>query len=127
MEGAASDWSCVTSGVPQGSILGLSFFYFSLTTSQALYPVDDTKLPKAVTCNEDCVQLQEALRCAEKWSKDSNINFNPSKCKGLAITRRKTPFIANYYLCSTEIKSLEDEVDLGIIVTCNLSGNNKIK
>ena len=95
------------------------------TTSAGLY-ADDTKLFKSISSNEDCVQLQEALTGAENWSGDSNISFNPSKCKVLSITRRKNPIVVKYYLFSSEIKRVDNESDLGITVTYNLSWNNHI-
>ena len=65
------------------------------TTSDGLY-AGEYKLYKSIASYEDCVQLQEALTDAENWSKDSNISFNTSKCKGLSITRRKNPILAKY-------------------------------
>ena len=73
IEGAASEWPSVTSGVPQGSILGPMLFLLFIndlpdviptTTSVGLY-ADDTKLFKSITSYEDCVQLQKALTDAE--------------------------------------------------------------
>ena len=99
------------------------------STSTGLY-ADDTKLYREISTPEDCSQLQEALSCADVWSKDNNINFNPSKCKILTFSRRKTPFLFEYYLGSSELKRVNDEVDLGITVTSNLSWTthiNKIK
>ena len=94
---------------------------------------DDTKLYREISTPEDCSQLQEALSCADVWSKDNNINFNPSKCKILTFSRRKvlTFFILfEYHLGSSKLKRVNDEVDLGITVTNNLSWTthiNKIK
>ena len=68
-----SEWTSVTSGVPQGSILGPMLFLLFIndlpdviptTTSVGLY-ADDTKLFKSITSYEDCVQLQKALTDAE--------------------------------------------------------------
>ena len=138
VEGAASSWSPVTSGVPQGSILGPMLFLLFIndlsdvipeSTSTGLY-ADDAKLYRKISTPEDCSQLQEALSCADVWSKDNNINFNSTKCKILTFSRRKTPFLFEYYLGSSELKRVNDEVDLGITVTSNLSWTthiNKIK
>ena len=121
LEGAASKWSLVNSGVPQGSILGPMLFLLFINdlpdamppeTSTALY-ADDTKLYRTVTSFQDCSHLQEALSCADKWSKESNINFNSSKCKVLTISRRKTSFVSNYHLGPTQMTRVDCEVDLG--------------
>jgi hypothetical protein len=82
---------------------------------------------KAITSREDCVLLQEALSCAEDWSRECNINFNPSKCKILTISRRKTPCLTDYHLGAADLKRVTSEVDLGVTVTNNLSWNTHIK
>ena len=134
VEGVASEWSPVTSGVPQGSILGPMLFLLFIndlpdvippTTSTGLY-ADDTKLYTAITSRQDCDNLQEALSYVDDWSKESNINFNTSKCKALTISRRKQPIVLNYHLGSAELIRVDSEVDLGITVTSNLSWNRHI-
>jgi hypothetical protein len=48
----------------------------------------------------------------------------------LTFSRRKTPFLFEHYLGSSELKRVNEEVDLEITVTSNLSWTthiNKIK
>ena len=70
VEGAAPSWSPVTSGVPQGSILGLMLFLLFIndfpdvipeSTSTGLY-ADDTKLYREISTPDYCSQLQEVCR-----------------------------------------------------------------
>ena len=77
VEGAASDWSPVTSGFPQESILGPMVFLLFINdlpdvipkpTSTGLY-ADDTKLFQPVRTLEDSKQLQLAFSCAADWSR----------------------------------------------------------
>ncbi|CAB4011831.1 Hypothetical predicted protein [Paramuricea clavata] len=134
VDGATSEWSQVTSGVPQGSILGPMLFLLFInhlpniippSTSTGLY-ADDTKLYKTLRSRQDCDLLQDSLSHADDWSKQSNIDFNASKCKVLTISRRKSPIETKYYLGSTELVRVDSEVDLGITVTGKLSWNQHI-
>ena len=70
VDGATSNWVPVTSGVPQGSLLGPVLFVIFINdlpdilpdeTLAALY-ADDTKLYKSITSVGDCESLQQALR-----------------------------------------------------------------
>ena len=98
VDGATSNWVPVTSGVPQGSLLGPVLFVIFINdlpdilpdeTLAALY-ADDTKLYKSITSVGDCESLQQALTDLDCWSRDNNLDFNESKCKVLTITRKKT-------------------------------------
>ena len=134
VEGIASDWSPVTSGAPQGSILGpmlLLLFINDLpdvipqAASTGLY-ADDAKLYRAITSNKDSACLQTALTCAEVWSADSNITFNTSKWKIMTISRCRNLLIANCHLGSADLIRVDSEVDLGITLTSNLCWNAHI-
>ena len=134
VDGATSEWSQVTCGVPQGSILGPMLFLLFIndlpdiippSTSTCLY-ADDTKLYKAIRSRQDCDLLQESLSLTDDWSKQSNIDFNASKCKVLTISRRKSLIETKYHLGSTELVRVDSEVDLGITVTKKLSWNQHI-
>ena len=94
-------------------------------TSTGLY-VDDTKLYNAIKSSHDCDHLQQALSYADDWSKQSNIDFNVSKCKVLTISRRKSQIESKYRLESTELMRVDSEVDLEVTVTSKLSWNQQI-
>ena len=134
VNGVGSEWSQVTSSVPQGSILGPMLFILFINdlpdvisppTSTGLY-ADDTKLYNAIKSSQDCDHLQEALSHADGWSKQSNIDFNVSKCKVLTISRQKSPIESKYHLGLTELMRVNNEVDLGVTVTSKLSWNQHI-
>ena len=131
MDGATSQWTPVTSGVPQGSILGPMLFVIFINDAPdvinnkaipALF-ADDTKLYKNITSVNDCNQLQETLTHLDTWSQDNNVKFNGSKCKVLSVTRKKAPISFPYHLGSTELSRVDDEKDLGVIFSSKLQWN----
>ena len=128
-EGAASHWSPVTSGVPQGSILSPLLFTLFINdlpdeaahgVKPALY-ADDTKLYRNVSFTEHCYLIQVTLSKMHDWSQRNNIRFNTSKCKAPTVTRKKTPIIFNYILDDTTLTRVSEENDLGVIITSTLS------
>ena len=129
VDGVASTWSPVTSGVPQGSILGPLLFVIFINdlpdftvkgTETALY-ADDTKLHDTITSTNDCERLQQSLTNLDHWSVQNNIRFNPSKCKVLTISRKKSPITYDYTLGTVKLIRVCNEKDLGVITSCELA------
>ena len=129
LEGASSQWAPVTSGVPQGSLLGPLMFVIFINdlpdalngeVNTALY-ADDSKVFGAVKCVHDCEVVQAALSNMDEWTRYNNIQFNISKCKALTVTRKKQPVHYNYTLNNVQLTRVAEENDLGIIVTSTLS------
>ena len=89
INGRYSDWTAVTSGVPQGSVLGPTLFLMFINDledsvqSTVLKFADDTKLYTEVTKEEGGEQLQEDLDKCTEWDKQWMMEFNVSKCKVL--------------------------------------------
>ena len=90
VDGVASEWSEVTSGVPMPFLRFINDLpdVIPPPTSTGLY-ADDTKLYNAIKSNQDCGQPQKALSYADNWSKQSNIDFNVSTSKVLTISSQK--------------------------------------
>ena len=88
----------VTSGVPQGSILGPVLFSLyandlpdAVTSSHVAMFADDTKLFKEIHTTQDCKLLQNDLDQLQTWSENSDLKFNASKCNFQMITRKLKP------------------------------------
>ena len=112
IDGVASERLSVTSGVPQGSIVGPLLFVIFFNdprdvvheqTNTALYAVD-TKLHRTIVSVKDCDILQRDLASLNTWSSVSNMKFNASKCKVLTVTRKKSPVTHQYHLGNIYIK-----------------------
>ena len=86
IEGVASGWERVLSGVPQGSVLGpVLFIVFiddidEVIRSTVLKFADDTKLVARVGSEEDRERLRQDLIELFKWSEDWQMLFNLDKC-----------------------------------------------
>ena len=87
----------MTSGVPQGSILGPLLFLLyisdspnvtSPSTSIALF-ADDAKCYRVVHNAKDCSSLQHDLYSVYDWSKDWSLSYNTNKCEVLRISRKR--------------------------------------
>ena len=127
VDGVASQWAPVTSGVPQGSILGPMLFVVFINdlpdsipdkTTAALY-ADDTKLYRSIVSVADCEDQQQALTKLDTWSSVSNLKFNASKCKVLTVTRKRSPILHTYQLGCKELLRVGQEKDLGVTLTSN--------
>ena len=74
----------VTSGVPQGTVLGpiLFLIYINdfpeyLTHSKLRLFADDSIIYKEITCQDDCKKLQSDLDAAARWEADWLMAFHP--------------------------------------------------
>ena len=134
LDNVASEWSPVTSGVPQGSILGPLLFTIFIHTlpdslspgSQAALYADDSKVFRPITSLVDSMALQQDLNNLEVWSSKNSIQFNPSKCKILTVTRKINPITFSYKLTSNDLVRCDEERDLGITITYNLKWDSHI-
>ena len=92
--GVHSDWKEVSSGVPQGSILGpvlFSIFINDLDSNlinEVLKFADDTKVWGRVDSVEDVSKMQEDLNRLGLWSEKNLMPFNVSKCRVMHLGNR---------------------------------------
>ena len=82
VDGKASAWVPVESGVPQGTVLGPQLFLAFINdlpkavSSRVRLFVDDCVLYRKVETNADCHALQEDLRSLEEWERQWCMSFN---------------------------------------------------
>ena len=137
LDGHYSDWLAVTSGVPQGSILGPLLFlvyindmpsYIHHGSNLALF-ADDSKLYHPINTASSRTCLQADLDGLHKWSIDHGMSFNITKCKVLHMSKRRSRREPqqNYHLEGQVLSSVPMTYDLGVAVTDQLSWGTHIK
>lgn len=131
--GATSNTLPVTSGVPQGSILGPALFLLyvndlpdAIKSSSVSMFADDTKIFKEIKSAADADLLQKDLSNLESWSTASGLLFNKNKCHAQSITRKTKPVITTYKMNESNLKSTRCERDLGVWVSSDLTWTKQI-
>ena len=112
VEGSKSISSPVTSGVPQGSILGpLLFLLFINDLPSVLDPAtrcrlfaDDCLVYRDIRTIEDQIQLQRDLYALETWGTQWGMSFSVDKCNIMTIARQTTPQVYLYQLNNQVLK-----------------------
>ena len=128
VKGEASNWLTVTSGVPQGSLLGPLFFIvyindlpgvISKESSIALY-ADDSKMYRVISTQEDLSTFQSDVDKISDWCKMNKMRINTKKCKIMRITRKKSPLVGEYNIEGQPLESVNVYKDLGLFTarTC---------
>lgn len=128
VNGEKSSPGCVTSGIPQGTVLGPLLFVIYINdilenlTSGGFLFADDTKIFKSVTSKEDSLNLQADIDALVKWSEIWGMEFNREKCHVLTLGKfENTKHTQRYQLSGDEIEHVFTEKDLGITIDSELT------
>ena len=124
--GAESSWISVTSGMPQGTVLGnLSFLLYindlpDCVSSSVWLFADDCLLYRRVTSVDDQLELQNDLTRLEEWTLTWGIKFNLSKCTILSVSRSRTPLAKFYSLCGVLLSLANEAKYLGVSLSWDM-------
>ena len=131
VNGSLSDWEFVTSGVPQGSVLGpLLFSMFvcdvpDLLNCHISMFADDTKVYQVINERDgELHNLQEDINSLQDWAKTMQMIFHPLKCKVMHLGPTNP---GSEYTMTTmgggkhTLEAVCEEKDLGVTIDMKLS------
>ena len=129
IDGTQSSWRAVTSGVPQGSVIGPTLFLLfindiqdNIQSSIRLF-ADDCVVYREIVNEDDHLKLLQDVQLLSIWSQTWLMNFNVQKCGIHSITRKRTPRIYQYKLLNDEIPRVNEYKYLGVTITADLRWN----
>ena len=117
----------ITSGVPQGSILGpLIFVLFvndicdTLSSPKLLF-ADDLKFYRIIKSLPDCSALQEDINVLLTWCHLNGMEINIKKCCCITFTRKTKPLLFNYKITTQFLQKVTTVKDLGVYLDNKLT------
>ena len=120
IQGQASPWVGVTSGIPQGSVLGpLCFLIYIndlpdvIDSSMKMY-ADDAKIYGLADTQQNRDNIQKDIKAVEMWTKKWKLPLNIKKCKILHLGSKNQK--EKYVLEGNVIQETEQEKDLGLTI-----------
>ena len=137
LNGEASEWLPVTSGVPQGSVLGPTLFVIFINDLDEVVDLvdgfiskfaDDTKYGRIIRNENDRIAMQRDIDRLLEWADLWQMEFNAKKCKVMHFGRRNPRYnycMGGYAPAGTVLENVTDEKDIGVIVSDTLKPSNQ--
>ena len=132
-KGAVSEWCSVTSGVPQGSVLGPIFFVLfvndlnDVVSSPLFQFADDHTILRPIFSEGDHNALQTDIHNIFNWTILNKLPLNPSKCSAMHMTRSKSPnYCDTYIMGGSTLAEVNEFKLLGVTFSKDLSFDSHI-
>jgi len=132
VNGSQSSWLPVTSGVPQGTVLGplLFLLYINDITdnidSEIRLFADDCILYRTIRSSADQAILQHDIDTLHSWSSVWQMNFNSQKSHIMSITRQRSKLTRLYRLGTDILSQVDSYPYLGVTISSDLRWHDHI-
>ena len=132
LEGVHSNATSITSGVPQGTVLGhLLFFVYindmseKISSSTRLF-ADYSLVYRIIKSKEDHTLLQEDIDKLQEWERDWLMQFSADKCEVIRITKKRNPLTHDYHINEIKLQKVKNAKYLGLTISSDLSWNTHV-
>lgn len=122
----------VTSGVPQGTVLGPLLFLIyindlplQVSLSMCLF-ADDCVVYRKIASPSDSAALQSDLDSINEWCSNSQMSLNVNKCKHMRFTRSSFQTSSPLTLNTVPLQQTDTYKYIGVLLTKNLSWDSHI-
>ena len=127
VNGVNSSYVEVTSGVPQGSVLGPMLFLLYINDinnaikSQIKLFADDSVLYRNIRSQNYQVILQNDLDTIYSWAEKWLMELNINKCSDLSITLKRNSIFHDYDILGATLKRVTNHDYLGVTISSDLN------
>ena len=133
VDGQCSAPAEVSSGVPQGSVIGPLLFLLYINdlpdyvkhSSTSLF-ADDSMISRTIQSETDAALLQEDLNSLQVWENTWKMEFNPDKCEAISVTNKRNPIKTSYNIHDKTLKYVKSAKYLGVTIDNKLTWNSHV-